>query len=80
MALVKATLQSSIAAALQNARDNNWSLDQVAEAWANAIHSYVTAGDVKGVSCDVSVTVPMTGSNPEHGTGTATQSGVVHLT
>ncbi len=80
MALVKQTLQNQIKAALQSARDQKWSLDQVAAAWAGAIHDYVTAGVVQGVSSSVSVDVPITGASTEHGTGTATQSGSVHLT
>lgn len=79
MALVKQNLQDSIKAALNSALTENWSLDQVAEAWANAIHAYVSAAEVSGVASNVSVTVPLNVPTPSHGTGTATQTGTVTI-
>ena len=79
MALIKQNLQDSIKAALNNAMSQNWSLDQVAEAWANAIHSYVAAAEVGGVASSVSVSVPLNVPTPSHGTGTATQTGTVTI-
>ena len=79
MALVKQDLKNAIKSALQSALDQKWSLDQVATAWADAIHAYVSAAVVQGVVSSVSVDVPMTGSDPEHGTGTATQTNTVTI-
>lgn len=79
MALVKQNLQTAIKAALDNAVNQNWTLDQVAEAWANAIHGYVSAAEVGGVSSSVTVSVPITGNSPEHGSGSATQTGTVTI-
>jgi hypothetical protein len=79
MSLVKQDLQDGIKAALQSASDQNWTLDQIAAAWAEAVHAYVSAAEVKSVSSSVAVDVTITGSPTAHGTGTATQSGSVHL-
>jgi hypothetical protein len=79
MSLVKQNLQNSIKAALDNAMSQNWTLDQVAAAWANAIHSYVSAAEVSGVSSSVSVSVPLNVPTPSQGTGTATQTGTVTI-
>jgi len=80
MALVKQSLKDAIKTALQNALDEEWSLDEVATAWADAIHGYVSQGEISGVTSNVSVNVPITGASTEHGTGTASQSGSVHVT
>lgn len=74
MALVKQSLRDDLKAALQKATDEQWSLDQVATAWSDAIHKYVTGAAVTGVTSSVSVSVPLTGPSPAHGTGTATQT------
>jgi hypothetical protein len=79
MALVKQNLQDGIKAALDNAVDQKWSRDQVAEAWANAIHAYVSAAEVGGVASNVSVSVPLNVPTPSQGTGTATQTGTVTI-
>lgn len=79
MALVKSTLQSSIRGALQSAKDEAWSLDQVAAAWATAIHDYVREAQVEGVQSSVSVSVPLTGPSPAAGTGSGAQTGSVKI-
>jgi len=80
MTLVKQNLKNAIRAALQSALDEKWSLDQVAAGWADAIHAYVSQGEISGVASHVSVDVPITGASTEHGTGTATQTNSVTLT
>jgi len=77
MALVKQNLKNSIKAALEMAREEEWSLDQVAAAWADAIHAYVSQGEIAGVASDVTVELDIPA---EQGTGTATQTGSVHVT
>lgn len=77
MALVKQSLKNAIKAALEMAVDEEWSLDQVAAAWADAIHAYVSQGEVTGVTSNVTVELDIPA---EQGTGTATQTGSVHVT
>jgi hypothetical protein len=74
MALVKQSLRDAIKTALEKATAEEWTLDQVANAWSDAIHDYVSAAAVTGVMCAVSVSVPLTGPSPAQGTGTATQN------
>lgn len=79
MTLVKENLQARIRSALQMAKDNNWNLDQVAAGWASAIHDYVKEAVVEGVASSVSVSVPLNVPTPSTGTGTASQTGSVHI-
>jgi hypothetical protein len=77
MSLVKQNLENAIKAALHSAVDAKWSLDEVAAAWADAIHSYVSQGEVSGVTSTVTVELDIPA---EQGTGTASQTGTVNLT
>jgi hypothetical protein len=81
VALDRNALKSAILAAMNNAESKGWTKDQVADAWASAIHAYVSGAEVGGVRCAVSVTVQ--GNHfPENAAGTATQNnaGPLHLT
>ena len=49
MALDKKKLGADLLAMMNTAKDQGWSPQQVAEAMAGAIDSYVRAGDIKGV-------------------------------
>jgi hypothetical protein len=80
MALSKQTLRDDLKSALSRAGEEQWSLDQVAQAWADAIHKYVSAADVTGVTCSVTVSVPLNVPTPSQGTGTATQNNQGRLT
>jgi hypothetical protein len=49
MALNKATLGADLLAMMKNAEAKSWAPEQVADAMAAAIDSYVRGGDVNGV-------------------------------
>ncbi len=53
MALDKNQLQTDLANAFQSAKDNSWTIAQVAAAIAAAIDTYVTAGEIKGLTVDL---------------------------
>ena len=66
--------ESSLAQALKDAfnqsKANSWSSDQVADALATAINTFVTGADVVGVTVNVVST-----TNQPLGTGTQTGTG-----
>ena len=70
MALSKPQLAQALKTAFQSAKDNAWSTDQVADALADAINTFVLGADVAGVT--VSVVNP---SNVVIGSGTQTGTG-----
>jgi len=73
VALNRDVLKSAILAAMNDAESKGWAKDKVADAWASAIHAYVSGAEVSGVQCAVSVTVQ--GSHfPENASGTGSQN------
>ena len=50
MALDKTGLKNDLVTMMNNAKDKSWTAEQVATAMADAIHKYVRAGDVVGVT------------------------------
>ncbi|MBZ4417430.1 hypothetical protein [Myxococcus sp. RHSTA-1-4] len=70
MALNKTELADSIRGLFQKAFDESWSSEQVADALAEAIDTYVRAAAVTGVTVTVTNT-----SNTVIGTGTQTGTG-----
>jgi hypothetical protein len=74
MALDKTTLAAAIGQTFSDAKANNWSELQVADALADAIDAYVRGATVTGVTVSVSIT------SPHAHTGTGTQTGSVTLT
>jgi hypothetical protein len=73
MALDRNALKSAILAAMNDAESKGWSKDMVADAWASAIHAYVSGAEISGVQCAVSVTVQGT-HFPEKATGSGSQN------
>ncbi len=72
MALNQAKLTDDIKTTFQTAKDQGWSIDQVAAALASAIDAYVRGGDV------TQVTVTVTDkNNTVIGTGTQTGTGKI---
>ncbi len=53
MPLDKSGLSTALKNVFQSAKDNSWSSDQVADALANAIDTYVRTGDVAQVTVQV---------------------------
>lgn len=53
MPLDQATLAATLVTNLQAAKDENWSLEQVASALAAAVAAFVAGADVSGVVVDV---------------------------
>ena len=53
MALDKDQLQNDLATAFQSAKDNSWTIEQVCAAIATAIDTYVTAGEIRGLTVDL---------------------------
>ena len=72
MALDLSKLSQALTDTFQSAKDNSWSSDQVADALAGAINSFVLSADVVGVT----VNVVNTANQP---IGTGTQSGTGKL-
>jgi hypothetical protein len=81
VSLNRDSLKTAILAAMNDAEAKGLAKDQVADAWASAIHAYVSGAEVSGVKCAVSVTVQGT-HFPETVTGTASQNNPspLHLT
>lgn len=72
MALNKSTLATSIKDVFKRAFDEAWTSDQVAEALADTIDTYVRAAAVTGVTVTVK-----NASNVTIGTGTQTGTGTL---
>lgn len=53
MALDKGQLANAFRQTFQQAKDEAWSSDQVAEALADAIDAFVRSGDVVGITTEV---------------------------
>jgi phosphoenolpyruvate carboxylase len=70
MALNKSQLAQLLKTTFQSAKDNAWSSDQVADALADAINTFVLTADVTGVQVSVVNT-----NNVNIGTGTQTGTG-----
>ena len=70
MALDKSTLSQALKDTFQSAKDHSWSSDQVADALADAIHTFVLGAAVVGVTVNVVNT-----ANQLIGTGTQTGTG-----
>jgi len=72
MALDKSTLSQALKDTFKSAKDNSWSSDQVADALAGAINTFVLSADVVGVTVNVV-------NNANQPIGTGTQSGTAKL-
>ncbi len=70
MALDKSTLSQALKDTFKSAKDNSWSSDQVADAIADAINTFVLGAAVVGVKVNVVNT-----ANQPIGTGTQTGTG-----
>ncbi|HZM76623.1 MAG TPA: hypothetical protein VFC19_12900 [Candidatus Limnocylindrales bacterium] len=70
MALNKNTLSQALKDTFKAAKDNSWSSDQVADAIADAINTFVLSAAVVGVRVNVVNT-----ANQPIGTGTQTGTG-----
>lgn len=80
MALDRNALREAILAAMNGAADHAWSKDQVADAWADAIHDYVRNAEVAGVQCEVSFTVQAPLPRAVSTTAAQNNAGPLHLT
>jgi hypothetical protein len=70
MALSKPQLAQALKTTFQSAKDNSWSSDQVADALADAINTFVLGADVAGVTVSVvNLTNVVIGSGTQTGTG-----------
>jgi len=63
VSLVKDDLKKGLLDMMSTAQDQNWSKEQVADAMATAIDSYVRAGTVTGVVVTIADGTPATQSN-----------------
>jgi hypothetical protein len=72
MPLATTALATTLKQVFRDAKDEQWSSDQVADALAAAFESFVKTGDVVGVTVDVRDS----GNNPL-GTGTQTGAGTI---
>jgi hypothetical protein len=70
MALNQSTLSQALKDTFSKAKANSWSSDQVADALAAAINSFVVSADVVGITVNV-----VNPSNQPIGTGTQTGTG-----
>ena len=70
MALNKSTLSQALKDTFESAKDNSWSSEQVADAIADAINTFVLSAAVVGVKVNVVNT-----ANQPIGTGTQTGTG-----
>lgn len=75
MALNQSALSAKLKTAFKKAKDEAWNSDKVADELASAIHAYVSAAEVTGVTSDVVVNL-----NGTTKTGTATQTDAVNIT
>jgi len=53
MALDKNTLKNDLATAMNTAKEQSWTVEQVAAAFADAIDTYARAAAVKGITVTV---------------------------
>ena len=53
MALDKTQLTNDLAKAFHSAKDHQWTIEQVAAAIAKAVDDYVTQGEIKGLTVDL---------------------------
>ena len=70
MALNQSTLSQALKNTFSQAKANSWTSDQVADALAAAINSFVASADVVGVTVNV-----VSAANQPLGTGTQTGTG-----
>ncbi len=67
MPLDKTQLQAALKTAFDTAKDQNWTTDQVAQAIADAVDTFVRGGDVNGITVTV-----RDNANVQIGTGSQT--------
>lgn len=70
MALDKNSLAQALKTTFKSSKDNSWSSDQVADALADAINTFVLSAQVTGVNVNV-----VNNANQPIGTGAQTGTG-----